>query len=262
MSDVYGFTDEAAEKDDFGIKVYIDGLSKFIAQCHTPLTMSIQGTWGTGKTSIMKLVRKQLPKSIVPIWFNTWQFSQFNMDDQLAVSLLSNLISEFDIEDETVSMDTKKLIAGLRLIGGVSKDIALAFLGNKIGIDLSGIVDGSSQKQEADKKTPENIDPTASIRNLRKQFATCVTQTLKEQNKERIVVFIDDLDRLEPRKAVELLEVLKIFLDCERCVFILAIDYDVVCRGVAAKYGTLSDDPKETNEKSKSFFDKIIQVPL
>ena len=48
---------------------------------------------------------------------------------------------------------------------------------------------------------------------------------------------MDDLDRLEHRKAVELLEVLKLFFDVEGCVFILAIDYDVVVKGVTAKYG-------------------------
>ncbi len=73
----------------------------------------------------------------------------------------------------------------------------------------------------------------------------------------RVVVFVDDLDRLQPQKAVEVLETMKIFLDCERCVFVLAVDYDVVARGVKAKYGdTLSD------EKGKSFFDKIIQLPF
>ncbi|MDD6472677.1 MAG: P-loop NTPase fold protein, partial [Bacteroidales bacterium] len=50
--------------------------------------------------------------------------------------------------------------------------------------------------------------------------------------------------------------------DCEKCVFVLAIDYDVVCRGVEAKYGKLSDDKAANENKGKSFFDKIIQVPF
>lgn len=81
-------------------------------------------------------------------------------------------------------------------------------------------------------------------------------------------LFVDDLDRLIPSKAVELLEVLKLFLDCKQCVFVLAIDYEVVIRGSIEKYGFasyMSDkiEDKERNreyEKGKSFFDKIIQV--
>ena len=84
------------------------------------------------------------------------------------------------------------------------------------------------------------------------------------------MIFVDDLDRLVPSKAVELLEVLKLFLDCKQCVFVLAIDYEVVIRGAIKKYGFASYnsekiDEKERNreyEKGKSFFDKIIQVPF
>ena len=47
-----------------------------------------QGSWGTGKTSIMNLVKQQLPNDVFPVWFNTWQFSQFNMSEELPVSLL------------------------------------------------------------------------------------------------------------------------------------------------------------------------------
>ena len=84
-----------------------------------------------------------------------------------------------------------------------------------------------------------------------------------QSGNKRIIFFIDDLDRLSPEKAVELLEVLKNFLDCKNCVFILAIDSDVVWRGVAAKYGNvIGDDPEEIRKKGKDFFDKIIQVPF
>ena len=87
-------------------------------------------------------------------------------------------------------------------------------------------------------------------------------KSLEKNNASRLVIFIDDLDRLEPRKAVELLEVLKNFLDCENCVFVLAIDYDVVCKGVAAKYGEGGNGAMLDKRKGKDFFDKIIQVPF
>ena len=52
-----GFIDAPASEDKFEIKNYIDGISKFILTCNTPMTMSIQGDWGTGKTSIMELAK-------------------------------------------------------------------------------------------------------------------------------------------------------------------------------------------------------------
>ena len=88
-----GFTDKAAVKDLFKIDNYIKGLSDFIKVCNTPMTISIQGSWGTGKTSIMNFIEKELLSdgTIEIVKFNTWQFSQFNMQDQLALSLISTV---------------------------------------------------------------------------------------------------------------------------------------------------------------------------
>ena len=84
-----------------------------------------------------------------------------------------------------------------------------------------------------------------------------VKTKLQKENKDRIVVFIDDLDRLIPIKAVELLEVFKLFLDIPGCVYVLACDYKVVSQGLKAKFGVGSGELK-----GKSFFDKIIQLPF
>ncbi len=80
---------------------------------------------------------------------------------------------------------------------------------------------------------------------------------LKSSGKNRIVVFVDDLDRLAPEKAVELLEVLKVFMDVPKCVFVLAVDYAVVTQGLEKKFGV-----SVGHSKGKSFFDKIIQLPF
>ena len=102
-----GFTDRAAEEDLFSIKEYTDGLSEFIKVCNTPMTISIQGSWGTGKTSIMNFIEKNLSASgnIEIVKFNTWQFSQFNMEDQLAISFITNMIKQMKLNYE----ESKKL---------------------------------------------------------------------------------------------------------------------------------------------------------
>ena len=53
------------------------------------------------------------------------------------------------------------------------------------------------------------------------------------------------------------MKLLKIFLDCEKCVFVLAIDYEVVSQGIKEKYKNNLDE-----RKSRKFFEKIIQVPF
>jgi hypothetical protein len=77
--------------------------------------------------------------------------------------------------------------------------------------------------------------------------------------KQGFIFFIDDLDRIDPPIAVQLLELLKNLFTFNHCIFVLAIDYDVVIKGLEPKFGKLS----EQNEREfRSFFDKIIQVPF
>ena len=61
-----GFTDQAAVKDHFNIANYYSGLSRFITSCNTPMTIGIQGDWGTGKTSIMRMIDAELNQSSQP----------------------------------------------------------------------------------------------------------------------------------------------------------------------------------------------------
>ena len=76
---------------------------------------------------------------------------------------------------------------------------------------------------------------------------------------KRIIVYVDDLDRIEPKNAVAILELLKNIFSVPNCVFILAIDYQVVVKGLEHKFG------KQTPENEwefRAFFDKIIQLPF
>ena len=102
---IIGRTDkpiEAIGEDKFKIKDYVEGLSEFIQECDTPMTIAIQGDWGCGKTSMMNMVKQILEETenenkksdIFTVWFNTWQFSQFNMDEQLAPIFLQHLVNE------------------------------------------------------------------------------------------------------------------------------------------------------------------------
>ena len=103
----------------------------------------------------------------------------------------------------------------------------------------------------------DELDDSEQIVKLKSDLETTVKKRMQKESLERIVVFIDDLDRLEPKKAVELLEIMKLFLDIPGCVFVLAVDYGVIVNGLKAKFGDNFDDAK-----SKSFFDKIIQLPF
>lgn len=243
-----GFTDKplsGRSEDIFDVEKYIKGLSSFILECDTPMTVAVQGDWGSGKTSFMMLIREELETKVLPVWFNTWQFSQFNLGDRLPLLLVSRLTASLGLKG--VQADSIK--SSLRTLGGVLFRVGLSAASTVTGLDVAGAAESAMSSGEE--------DVTEAISTLKTRFQDCVKQALKEKKKDRVVIFVDDLDRLEPARAVELLEVLKLFLDCDRCVFLLAIDYSVVSQGIRQKYGESLD-----RDKGRSFFDKIIQVPF
>ncbi len=248
-----GFTDKPTStlnEDAFGVQQYISGLNEFIMECYTPMTIAIQGDWGSGKTSMMNMIREQLGDKVITTWFNTWQYSQFNMGDALAVSFLSRLIAELETEQDQKNGNIKKVLKTISYFAKTASVIAAdTFVGGKAADKLESGFDALSEQNE--------VDMPQAINELKEQFQVAVNNKIKQSGKDRLVIFIDDLDRLHPGKAVELLEVLKLFLDCDNCVFVLAIDYAVVSQGVKQKYGELIGE-----EKGRSFFDKIIQVPF
>ena len=246
-----GFTDKPllhTEEDILEVKPYIEGLCSFITECNTPMTIAIQGDWGSGKTSMMNMIKEQLGDKVATSWFNTWQYSQFNMDDTLTVSLLSRLIADLE---KDMPQKNEKVKKALNFIYKIAKTGSV-IVTNAIAGDAGAEALNSSLQEEH-----EDMDMPQAINSLKDHFQAAVNEKIKPYNAKRLVVFIDDLDRLHPGKAVELLEVLKLFLDCDNCVFVLAIDYAVVSQGVKQKYGELIGE-----EKGKSFFDKIIQVPF
>jgi hypothetical protein len=72
-----------------------------------------------------------------------------------------------------------------------------------------------------------------------------------------VVIFIDDLDRVPPAKAIEITEAIQNFLDVPRCVFFIACDYSVVQKGIKAKFGF-----EENSREARQYLDKIFQIPF
>jgi hypothetical protein len=238
---------ESLEGDILEVRDYILSLNNFIMNCETPMTIAIQGDWGSGKTSIMNMIKKEIGSDVMTIWFNTWQYSQFNMGGMLAVSLLNSITKAIDGDATMVANVFNAIRSGVGFVARTGVNFAVETLAGETN---AGMV--------ADVMSGAGVESfTQQIIDLKAKLESSLNKKLTKENKGRAVIFVDDLDRLPPEKAVELLEVMKIFMDIESAVFVLAIDYQVVVQGLEKKFGGTVG-----TEKGKSFFDKIIQLPF
>ena len=242
------------QDDLFGIQIYQDALVEYIRLTDTPITIALQGEWGSGKTSLMNLLRYHLcdvdSAPYFPIWINTWQYSLMKSPQQAIMSILEGIINQIG----ALNPSDQKWEESKRKIGGLFKK--MASVGTKVAAGAVGI-DGGLVDELFD--GGEN-GGSSDITKLKEEIAKLIDEALsKDSSKSGFTFYIDDLDRIDPPVAVEILELLKNIFDLEKCVFILAIDYDVVIKGLKPKFGELTD----ANEREfRSFFDKIIQLPF
>ena len=241
-----------SQADLFGIQVYQDALIKYIRLTDTPITIALQGEWGSGKTSLMNQLRYNLCDEegapYYAIWINTWQYSLMKTPQQSIISILEGIINQIG----QLNPSRHKWEESKKKIGGVFKKMAT--IGTKVAAGVVG-VEGDVVNDIFNSDNSES-----DIAQLKDEIARLIDDALaQDSTKQGFTFYIDDLDRIDPPVAVEILELLKNIFDLEKCVFILAIDYDVVIKGLKPKFGELT----ESNEREfRSFFDKIIQLPF
>lgn len=241
------------QEDLFGIQVYQNALIRYVKLTDTPITIALQGEWGSGKTSLMNLLKYNLCDAdegqYFPIWINTWQYSLMKTPSQAIMSILEGIIKQIG----ELNPSKQKWEESRKKIGGIFKKMAT--VGTKIAAGAVG-VDGGLVDELMDGGDSAQSD----IVQLKEEISGMIEQILSEfPNKKGFTFYIDDLDRIDPPVAVEILELLKNIFDLEHCVFILAIDYDVVIKGLKPKFGELTD---KNEREFRSFFDKIIQLPF
>jgi len=247
------------DEDTIGILPYAQALATFIEDCDTPMTIGLQGDWGIGKTSLMNLIKGILTHSdCIKIDFNTWSYSQFGQDEYLGLACIEALTKKVKdgLEDRPAigkKNDSlkEKFDNASSTLWNVIQSVTVKVPG--VNVNVGEVADKIQGKEH---KVYEDL--ADQMFQFKKQFEALVKLwTEKKEPKNRVVIFIDDLDRVKPIKSLELLESIKNFMDIPGCVFVLAVDYEVVQMGMAEKLGV---DLQKTS--GKSFFDKIIQLPF
>lgn len=235
-----------SQGDEFGISKYEKGLEKFLEDTGTPITIALQGEWGSGKTSLMQSLQHNLCEKgkFKGVWINTWEYSLMTDPFATLMSIITKILAEITSVTEKGVVNSQIINKCKSILGGLIKTGS-----SIVGADASSLVDAMFES-----------DKESSVAELRKSIEDAIAKYIDSNKQCRgFMFFIDDLDRINPPMAVELLEIMKNLFTLNNCVFVLAIDYDVVIKGLKPKFGELTD---KNEREFRSFFDKIIQVPF
>ena len=249
-------TDDIADDPILDFNLYADAIANIIRNSQPRFTIGIFGDWGTGKTTLINAVDKilQTDKDLIRVRLEAWRYKQEQFP---LVSLLKSIAFALPTEKQFEVLKQKL------------ETSAINFLKKTPDI-LTSII--SKYASEEDEISNEMFDTFKNELNSKIQLIaeldrdTVYFDGLDEIKKEirnlllenpafRIIVFVDDLDKCSPKKALEILELIRIFHDIDGFVYIIGISHDMIIK--------LSNvENSKTSIDGEHFIKKLIQIPI
>ncbi len=218
-------------EDKFNRAPFAERIAHTIVAQRDPasIVVGIYGPWGDGKSSVLNFIDHALAadERTVPIRFNPWRLGS---ETEMFVGFFETLAEALDA----------KLTTGRERVGKLLKDYGALLK----PVPMAG--DAAAGAAAA-------LGGALSETSLSKARAR-IEQLLAESAK-RVVILMDDIDRLDKTEIQAIFRLVKIAADFEHTAYVLAFDASVVADALAERYapGTSHGD---------SFMEKIIQLPL
>ena len=219
-------------------------LTNLIATQQPPLTISLHGQWGTGKTFLLKRWQKALIRNnYQAIYFNAWE-DDFSDDPLLAIiGQLADYFSEGKIKESL----RKAIQSIIPLLLGNASSLLNRFTGLTTEFEHNSPTKGDLLKEYRHQRTTKD-----QLKENLKRLAAEV----HNDGKHPLIFIIDELDRCRPTFAIELLERVKHIFDVPNMVFVFGLNHDELCNSLASVYGNI-----ETDVYLRRFFDFEFNLP-
>ena len=250
-------TDEPTLTDVLDFNNYAKRLAQIIISSEPKFSIGIFGGWGTGKTTLMMMINNELKqynkdkKKLLLVWFDAWKYEK---EKYLAVIPLIRTI-RIAIENNFSNRSLSIVRRGLdrtfaAFTGSTELNLGLQKFGS-VQTNLSKFVDvlRSDGSIKLDNETI-NYHPHIT------DYLNTALRKVRKKHDFRIIIFVDDLDRCIPEKALEVLESIKIFFDINGIVFVIGMDPESIDDIVNVKYG------ERANISGNDYIQKIIQLPF
>jgi hypothetical protein len=264
-----------------------------------PLTIGIFGSWGSGKSFLLQHIERSikqrhatLPKTpdVYVVRFNAWEYSATEvMWPGLVRKILSKLDEDvpwpwpqrmwtrlkWNLPREVRRVRIQLFAAALVFIvativaaANSRTGLAAAIGGTAVGLGFAGLLKAASNPVArwvtalfSDTEYGQQI---GYMENIKHDLETLEARLHEGGDRTapttgRILILIDDLDRCEPAKAVEVLQAVNLLLNFNSFIVCLGIDARIITSAIEAHYdGLLS----EAGASGYEYLDKIVQIPF
>lgn len=218
-----------------------------------PFAISLDGLWGTGKTTIMKVLEHKLEVEGYPtFWFNPWEYRQ---TENVVLAFLQRLAATYKDHIKEMKESGGKIFRVL-LHSGIGAALKIYTKGN---VSLNDIKD-TFQEIEED-HLPSFKSYQNSIETVKEEFRELINTISKNHHNKPVIIFFDDLDRCLPEDAIQLLEALKNLFVIHNCesIFICGIDTRVAKQFISKHYSDIEDT--FAIKYFRKIFDLTISMP-
>lgn len=190
------------------------------------IVFGLYGKWGEGKSSVLRFIENELDKEkTLTVHFNPWRYGD---EDGLLIEYFQTLAKALD----------KNIYS--------RKNRSFKFL--KKFFSFTGEL---SKLAYVDTKAIGNILPQGNINQFKKR-----TEEFLTESNQKLIVFIDDIDRLDKDELFTLFRLIKLTADFSNTVYILSFDKEMVAKAIGQRFGNGDD------LDGSSFLEKIIQIPV
>lgn len=225
------------EEDGLNRGSFAESLAKTLVQYSFPssLTIGLYGEWGSGKTSLLNMVFENVERiddGVVVLRFNPWLCSD---PKQLVTQFFKQMATAIKLKKRAADKAWELINQYADILGATSV------------IPVAGEIVAAFTKVLTKKAEEETKERTNDLQESKNQ----IIKKLKDE-KIKIIVSIDDIDRLSEEEIVAVFQLVKSLADFPNTIYVLAFDYDVVVRALG----------KVQHGDGKEYLEKIVQVPF
>lgn len=216
---------------------FAERIADTLATRHDPssIVVGIYGPWGDGKTSVLRLMEIALREhgNTIPVRFNPWFFGS---QEQLLQGFFKTLAQKAGESLSTKTEDVGKLLEKYGSLLSIAS------------LTVGGIVQiGAGDAAVSVGKALSTIELDIMKERLEK---------ILQKSGKRIVIMIDDIDRLDRDEIHAIFKLVKLSAGFDRTSYVLAFDDEMVSSALGTKYGDGGASA------GRSFLEKIVQIPL